>query len=492
MRILNSTRSITISFLITIVIIFSSINCSKLEQKYYTHPNSYIVDQLNHKKIIMLADWGHLYPLPYKSLIFLLNKWLEKVENGKSSNNNIILILETDSEGIKNINEFLSTGNLEPLIQYWLPYRSLEWVEFYTDLRKLKLKIDSLNVKQKFIPNISLTLFGGENNNNFNHPEFLKMTREEGSKYFVNIRDSLTAKNIIDYLRKDDNKKAIIFYGNLHLIKNYVNKNIAKALPDSESYGYYLAHYLKKEFGEDSVLSIQQRTVNEQTIENSPFSSANGSNIFVSSNEIPWKNLKPKDYDGFILRNEIPAPSHNLSYIFSKNVIAADIKIMEKIKKYLPGYLAAGYYDKAEGSLKLLTGQNFNDLNKWQKWICKNHFPGFSRLDTKEFENQLYDNYFANPYDKKIQYMLFKFGFGPEILNDNYIAKEEWESIWKHYLPQIKYLNAVGILWVGTPEEKLEAEKYLATVSDGSKADEKLEPQDYLKLYRQKYYKTDY
>jgi hypothetical protein len=487
----NSNNKIVIKLLIIFFILFS-INCSQTEQKYHTNPNSYVVIQLANKKIIMLGDFGHGYPLPYKSLIHILNKWFDKVSRGDSKSYDITLVLEADTQEVSKLNEFILTGNWEPFVDYWLPYNTMEWFEFCSELRSLKLQIDSLNTNGHLNHKISFNIFGGESYNIFDNPQSLQLSIEEGSEYFVHIRDSLTAKNITQYLEKNNNRKTIIFYGNLHLIKNYVSKNIAGALPDSESYGYYLAHYLKKEFGQDSVLSINQWFVNETMIKNSPFAASKDSNIFVYSKDIPWVNLRPENFDGYILRHEQGSSAHNLSYIFSKNIIAADIKRMQFIKEYLPGYLAKDFYDKAEESLKLLTGENFDDIKQWISWFKKDNYDGFLRLESNKFKNYIYQIYYENPSDQKIKLILLKLGFGPLIMSPQLLPKTDWEKTWRDVLPHMKYLNSVGLLWIGTAEEKQKAEKYLSTAVSGVKVGDKLKPQDYLKLYRKYYEGVNY
>ena len=202
MTVTYSHHSNSIAILFVIILLASSINCGTNKQKYYTHPNSYIIDQLAHKKIIMLGDFKYGYPLPYKSLIALLNKWVDKVKSGESKSYDIILVLEADTQEVRKLNEFISTGKWELFIDYWLPYNTMEWLEFCADLRSLKLQIDSLNENQDFKPGISFILYGGEAGNIFDNPQFLHLSKEEGSKYFVNERDSITAKNIIEYLKR--------------------------------------------------------------------------------------------------------------------------------------------------------------------------------------------------------------------------------------------------------------------------------------------------
>ncbi len=91
-------------------------------------------------------------------------------------------------------------------------------------------------------------------------------------------------------------------------------------------------------------------------------------------------------------------------------------------------------------------------------------------------------------------YTAFRYlsGFGPEVMGEQLIPESEWNKVWNSVLPRIKYLNSVGLLWVGTSEEKQKAGRYLSTVVGGVRVGEELKPGDYLKLYRKYYDKVDY
>ena len=475
-----------------LIILTSSINCEAKNRKYYTHPNAYIINQLAHGKIVMLADFSHGYALPYKSLISLLNEWIYKVKSGESKDYNLSLILEADTQEVSNLKKFLLNGNYESLLKFWLPYNTMEWLEFCADLRALDMKIDKLDEDKSFSHKIHLDLSGGETYNVFDSPKKYQSSKIVGIKFFVNLRDSLASQNIIAYLDKNKNRKAIIFYGSSHLIKNFVRKNVGGILPDSETKGYYLAHYLKERYGEDSVLSINQSWASKQMLENSLFASAMDSDIFVYSKDIPWKNIQPQNYDGFIIRNENLAQSHDLRNIFSVNIIKADIERMQNIKNHLSGALAERYYNEAKESLELLTSQKFNQIKKWQDWLKQAHYEGMERISSKGFEEDIYNKYYGNPTNYQIKLLLQKLGFGTAIMGSQLLPKPNWEAVWKDVLPKIKYLDAVGLLWVGTENEKNEAQKYLSSVVHGIKVGEKLKPQDYLRLYRTDYEKVNY
>lgn len=63
-------------------------------------------------------------------------------------------------------------------------------------------------------------------------------------------RDSLAAANIVAYLKDRPEQKGLVFYGSGHLIKRPDYKSAGGGEPSEEDKGYYLAYYLKGEFGD--------------------------------------------------------------------------------------------------------------------------------------------------------------------------------------------------------------------------------------------------
>lgn len=493
----KSSGIIIKKILLLFFILTSCVISQTLERKYFTNPNSFIVNELAHKKIIMLGDFSHGNALPFKSMITLLDEWINKVKSHKSKDLNIALILEADSEIIYYLREYLSTGNWKPFIDYWLPFNTLEWCEFCADLRSIKLKIEEQNAFRGREDQIKFEIFGGETDNVFNNPKHLGNSKEDGFKFFINKRDSLTAENIIRYLERNKTQKALLFYGNAHLINNYVKKDVGrdnqfKVLTDSERKGYYLVHYLKEKYGDDSVLSINQLIVPDHLMENTPFAAAKDSNIFVLQQNIPWNNADQNKYDSYILHHEMITSNHLMSNVFSIKVIKADIKKMIFLEKYLPGELAKNYFNRAKESLELLTGLNYDSVSRWQGWIENNHYDGVSRLDSKEFEQELYDTYYRNPNDDKIKMKLYSLGFGQAITGKEMMSKSLWEKEWKSNLNNIKFINAIGLIWVGTDEEKLNAKNYLDSIIKEKQAGENSEQQSYLRFFRNYYMNLNY
>ncbi len=469
--------------------------CSHSNMAYNSDPNAYLVKQLAAKRIVMLGDFYHSAPLPYYTITAFLNKWVDEVAAGGSKDPNVVLVLEADSQTVNNLNNFISTGNWKTLVDYWAPYNTMEWLEFCSDLRTLHLRIDSLNHAQLSGERIDFTIFGGDAYNVFDHPEFLRMSRVQALKGFVDTRDSLSGKNVIKYLESHQDKKAIVFYGLGHLIKNYAHKT--EALPYSESGGYFLAYYLKKEFGNDSVLSVAQMPYVRLNRKSWLFPVAERKDVIVSSRELSRHafvgfpdEIRPANFDAVITRKEFLIPGHPLGDIFSKGVIEADITRMVFLRKYLPGALAKRYYDEADSSLVLITGKDYKEPSRWEAWLRKADYDGFRRIESKALEDTIFNEFYTDPQNRALRMEMFGIGVGSTTMNKNWFCdRSYWKrTFWPEAVRNIELNDAVGLLWVGTPEEKLTAESLLVeTFGKPLK-----QPHKYLKLIRDRRYDVHY
>jgi hypothetical protein len=59
-------------------------------------------------------------------------------------------------------------------------------------------------------------------------------------------------------MKSHPEEKILVFYGNAHLIKELIRKDLHTYVIRDSSMGYYLAHYLKNEFGDANVLTVNQ------------------------------------------------------------------------------------------------------------------------------------------------------------------------------------------------------------------------------------------
>jgi len=94
-------------------------------------PEREIVQQLSRRRIVMLGDSTHEFPLPFHALIATLNTWLTMIEAGAVKQYDVTLFLEEDRQVVTQIKSYLKDGNLNPILDLVLPSTTFERLEFY-------------------------------------------------------------------------------------------------------------------------------------------------------------------------------------------------------------------------------------------------------------------------------------------------------------------------------------------------------------------------
>ncbi len=132
----------------------------------------------------------------------------------------------------------------------------LENLEYYTNLRKFSLAVDSLNKHRE--KKISFKMKAFEQVGGINADRVASLSEMEHELWFVNERDSVTAGRVINYIDSNPNEQILIFYGSAHLNDSKFSKRMGgiEKLTDEESMGYFLAYYLEQAFGIENVLKI--------------------------------------------------------------------------------------------------------------------------------------------------------------------------------------------------------------------------------------------
>ena len=473
-------------YLCTVAIVISLSACG--QNRYVPNPDEQVVRELSGARIVMLADYGHELPAPYRNLIATISAWLTMVQQGTSIEKNVTLFLEEDINTVGLVREYIRTGNLNPLLDAVLPSTSMERFEFYADLRGLTGRIDSVNQTMPESGKIVFDIQGSETTNVFDE-KFVKASRKEGILYFVHERDSLAAANILGYLEAHPMQKGLVFYGGAHLIKNWATKNVGNELPVFQSQGYYLAFYLKRTLGEQKVLSVNQVVLPSGKFDATDLDGLKNESGFVRSENIPWKEFQPGNYDAFIFRKEVFCPDHPFDQIFSRRILAACIGRMKSLAPSLPGHFAERFYNQAQQSLRFITGKDSMDANRWNAWYSSAKYNGMTRLHSKDFREQLTGLYKKNVGTPQGPRNLERLGFLRNIAwNSQPIPSDEWESILAESMPRIIFLNALGMYWIGDKEEKREALKYLVEFSGHTYE----EPDLYLKWWRKRFYNVSY
>lgn len=458
-------------------------NCQSA--KYYPEPEKQIIKELSSRKIIMLGDFDHAAAYPCKSLIALLNEWREQVRTGDSKDKDITLVLEEDDEVINLIKSFISSGDIQNAFKYWSPINSLETLEFYYDLRSFVKSVDSLNSKLNSESKISFTIIGGEMFNTFNNLDFLKKSQEEKGRFSVGTRDSLISQKIISHLEKKPQGKAIVFYGSAHLWEYLSDKRSIVGNIKSGTMGYYLAHHLKEHFGKEEVLTVNQRLVaNQGMLKNTQFENVTERTFLVKSKDMDGEK---SNVDRYIFRREPSTPPHSLGQYFSKNTVNECLEKMKKFKPDISIDVIKSCYTRTLEALKLITGQNYSEIADWEKWIKKSDYDGFKRLDSPEFAQMIEDEYFAQG-NASVKKQLLMLGVSREILLSP-LLKDEWKKVWSNkILPDIKFVNAIGVNMIGTADEQIKAKQYLISVCGKDFQN----PVDYIEFHRSMVYDVSY
>lgn len=468
-------------FLILTLSIIGLTNCQS--PKYYPEPEKYLIKELGSRKILVLGDFDHAAAYPYKKLMDLLNEWRDQIGRGDSKDKDLTLVLEGDDETINIIKSFISTGKVNDVINYWAPYNSLETIEFYYDLRAFVESVDALNMKRDSSEKISLNIVGAELFNTFNNPLYGK-PKEEMGHFIITGRDSVIARRIIDNLDKSPKRKAIVFYGSAHLTSVRQDKRWLSGDLTCNTLGYYFPYHLKVNYDPKDILTVLPSIFeNGEQLKNLPLGEVKEKAFFAYS-----KTIRPDDTscDGHWFINEPLTPKHMLDNIFSENILKGCLQKMKMFKPKLPNVYLKSFYDRALESLKFLTGQKFTEISDWEKWIAKNKFNGFERLNSPEFKQMIEEKYFAEGKASDRSKML-SIGIKNEILNRP-VAREEWEQNWDKTLAGIKLVNAIGVNCIGTPEEQEKAKQYLISVT----GKDFLNPVDYVKYYRQTVFHVSY
>jgi hypothetical protein len=486
------------AFLLLLLLVLMS--CNNSTSKIHKNPEEYLIKELKNKRILMLGDFGHGQPLPFYSIIELLNKWASMVEDGADVDKHIVLILETDSAGVNSLKTYFKTNDLMPLFNKWPSYNiaTLEQYEFFADLRRFSMKIDSMNSRPAGPQGITFDIFGPEGAPVWNPHDSLDELSKDRLDYFIEKRDVLTARNITEYLNAFNNAKAIIFYGNAHLNKAFAEKNIFpnKTSKNENTKGYFLAHYLKSSFGNGMVLSVNQTLVDSQRMKPSVAEKVGNENFYIETGSSFRKTILFPAYDGFIVRREHFVYGHEINKIISKYVINSCILRMDslltdttnailkqnylKTVKWLPYLCGMNYEYPVKPEMWFRTNKPAVVVHEWKEWFRKNESTIEQRIGSKNFEDVLKQMYIRSLKTKNTK-ELQSIGFSERAWDFSGFSDAQWDSlIWPEAMDRIKCINSIGQLWFGDSAEQKTAHAFLVNYTAKDFSD----PSLYLKWFR--------
>ncbi|MFI5251901.1 MAG: hypothetical protein ACHQQQ_05635 [Bacteroidota bacterium] len=488
--------SITARLTFLILVLLSTVflySCNFLQHSSPT-PEEQIVQELSNHRIVMLGDFAHSFPLPYHTLISTLTNWLDMLQEGRSDQRRLTLFLEDDKQTADLLKQYTKSGDPNPLLDLFLPTTSFERFEFYADLRRITLRIDSLN--RVLSPDKQITFdIQGPEAMSINSPAIIDSSEKASLLYYVKDRDSLSAINIITYFKGHPEQKGLVFYGVGHLIKNVVEKgDFTGSLAPEERTGAYIGYYLKKEYGENQVFCISQIALSRLQLK---LNESDDKDRMYLSPDVPWKdlpyddeNLLPENFDAFIVRHGFILQGHPLRYIFSKRIVASSLQRLRFAEPHRAGEFGERLFQEGLRTLSFLYDTTFATPDQWSAWSSTHPLNGPELLHstslrnrwTKEGSKLLGTPGLGNFIDN-----LINLGFDSRVGSPK-MSREEWERDMDQMWPQIASLNAIGMYWVGDPAEQVEAKAYLSQVSGESYND----PDLYLKWWRKKFFKSDF
>jgi hypothetical protein len=490
-----------------LLFVLAFLSCDNAASKIHKNPEEYLIKELRNKRVLMLGDFGHGQPLPYHSILELLNTWVSLVEQGSDVDKNIVLVLESDSAGVDLLKRFIASNDPVPLLNHWFlnEHVTMEHLEFYANLRRLSKRIDSLNTRLPEQKRVVFDFLGPEGVPVYKPNISLDSLSLDIFDYFLKERDVNTARRVIDYLGIHKDTKAIVYYGNAHLIKTLSDKNIEKdsRLKNKDTRGFYLAHYLKKEFGGGQVLSVNQLRLDTsdafaKKITSSILANLGKDNFYIKADALFRKLLFFPRYDGFVVRREPFVHGHEIGRIFSRNVACACLLRMDEYARDPANALFERYFLLSiTGILPYLTGTNFEYpikpeawfksgkpaivLREWKDWITANGSAVSQRLESKDFQDNVKRLYVRSFGSRVLKEQLLSIGFGDNMWNISGFSENQWDSlIWPEAIDRIKCLNAIGRNWFGDSSEQDKAHDFLVHYTGKTFSD----PDLYLKWFR--------
>jgi hypothetical protein len=470
-------------FCFSSIVLFSiiSLYCQNKPDNTNYNPENLIAKEINERKIVIIGEAPHSHPSGYNEVIKILYEWLEECRRTGNNSQTLNLVLEIDDSLASLSNKYLKTGILSSLIDSNITLASYETIEFFTKLRNFSESLDSL--KNKYPKsNLKFNVLGFEESvYNFNS-EFFKKTTSEIQYWFVKDRDSVVSQKFINYFTKNRNDKYLIYYGLSHLQKGYVNKKMPGfSIKEDSCYGYYLAGYLKKEFGENNVITIAKEMMPPQSLKRIGLDSLINKYYLAESQNLKLLNNSQK-VDYFFLNPYIEVPNHFFGYVYSRKVFEKALEKFTLYEKSKPGTWLYDFVEKKFKELSYSTGNIFNNASEFKVWLNNQKTFDLSHFDTKEYKDYLYKS-FSN--DKNARAILKQLGFENNIDDYNSMDTAEWNNkIWPEALKNIKFINAIGIYWAGYPDEKINAREFLKNFS----GEDYSEPEKYLQWWRNVYH----
>ena len=452
------------------------------EKANWNYPD-FVLNKIKSNKIVMLADEGHGAGIYLQTVIEVLNDWVNTYETASIKGENqiipkkLFLVLEQDSVNDQDLRRYFVSGDLSNVVSprgFWNYQFSNATLEFLTDLRSLRLHIDSLNGGRLKNAPLQFDIFCPEKT--LSDPNW---TVEKREKYFVYERDEYSSAKVIKLLEDQNDAHALIFYGGGHLFLGQQQKT-------QNGKGYYLAHYLHERFQkEGGVYTCDQVSIPQAQWLDDAFKKIDCPFAIDDScwQDVPIVLRKAFPHlDGAIFHIKSPDPSWHLSRFLSENMIDLILQNIDKNKNirnefqrgnlqgwlpYLSTFTDKDYYISVKTDDSLAVETAINEIKHWRQ---STKVDVVADIVNMSIWKRLVDRIRNNPDPKSTWYQMllgdyigftvwYQNGASPQIRSD---------AIWKYIERYKKYItidNLILVLWIGTTKEK---EKALAALKQES------------------------
>jgi hypothetical protein len=439
---------------------------------YYKNPERFIAQKVFDSKIVMLADVAHHSYDIYNTFLKVLYE-LAEVSTGQITPTKLTIILEMNPDGAEALEYYVSGGTLDNLIERSTPYLFYEDMEYYSNLRKFY----DYSIKKS---NISIDIAGFEPMNSKLSPDIIKTTYQQVDSAFM-VRDSILSLRVIKFINDNPDRKILIFYGGGHLLNGLTSKTTNYGTC-GDCLGYYMADYLKRYYGDHNVVTFDQKWLIPEYFRGTNLAEAEFSDIVAPATSIDTTQLGYTDqYDYFVLWNKTfdNSPPHRFDLIFSRRSAQQYSESLRTYDSTGQNDNAKGYYNSLIYFFNLITCNDFSDPADVAEWKGLSGYLGINVMKSDCFKKRMYDIYAHS----KSKTLLFLFGFKPGDVEIGETADtlKRFEDIWSTNLKQMIFLNQIGVMWIGYPDEQKLAKAYLIQYS-GKDFDD---PSDYLVWYRE-------
>ncbi len=467
-------------FLLFVAVICS---CSNPEHDPPTSPEAQVAALLNEHRVVMLGDSGHGRAQPFFSVLRVLDAWLDNLQNGNPAPRNLTLVLEADTELSGLVSNYSMTGEWDPLLNYLLPYSSLETLEFYAGLRRTQQRVADMQ-------SVSLVIIGKEPGTIRDDVEW---NIQEAYRFFIDRRDSLTAAGILEHMRDYPDNGVLIFYGNAHLANGWADKSqwAPSGVDTTEGFGFWLPHYLEREVGLDEVVTIDQIVMPPQWRKRS---------VVPADTLMSWAGIPPthqikqnleRRVDMAIMRASLNVVGHPVRNTACRPIIEAQLKELRRVNPLREhSFHANRDAVRFRDALSLFSDVRFETLSQWQNWWSPDDFDGQTAIRAEAFSKHVIELMQATSRrDNASARRLLEIGLSRQTVMSIYSEQStDFEQVWQQVSDQIMALQSIGMWWCGDMAEQSAARLFLGDLSGR----EFHAPDEALRWWRQVYQGADY